>query len=226
MKKLWWLGSTRKALKAMPRGVRAMLGYGLYLAGIDRRHAQAKPLRGLNMAGTVEIGKRSGNGALRAIHIVKLGDSIYVFDCFKRKETQPIVISDMDLAQSQLKAARAHAEGSHEEDGIEAGGIEESAGNIYADLGMDDADQMLIKAQLVTKIGEIIKRRKWSQQQASELLGIPPAKLSKMLHGQFRNIAEATLLDCLTRLGRDVQIIIGPARRNASAGRVAVVFTP
>jgi len=91
-------------------------------------------------------------------------------------------------------------------------------------LGMADADEMVVKAQLATKIGEIIKGRKWSQQQASDVLGLPQSKLSKMLRGQFRGISEAKMLDCLVRLGRDVQIVVGPARRAASAGHVAVVF--
>jgi len=102
--------------------------------------------------------------------------------------------------------------------------IEESTGNVYADLGMADADEMIVKAQLATKIGEIIKSRKWRQQQAAEVLGMTQPKLSKMLRGQFRGISEAKMLDCLARLGRDVQIVVGPARRAASAGRVAVVF--
>lgn len=102
--------------------------------------------------------------------------------------------------------------------------IEESTGNVYADLGMADADEMLIKAQLATKIGAIIKGRKWSQQQAAEVLGMTQPKLSKMLRGQFRGISEAKMLDCLARLGRDVKIVVGPARRAASIGRVAVVF--
>jgi len=102
--------------------------------------------------------------------------------------------------------------------------IEKSSGNVYADLGMADADEMIVKAQLATKIGEIIKGRKWSQQKAAEVLGITQPKLSKMLRGQFRGISEVKMLDCLARLGCDVQIIIGPARHTTSAGRVAVVF--
>lgn len=102
--------------------------------------------------------------------------------------------------------------------------IEESTGNVYADLGMADADEMLVKAQLATKIGEIIKSRKWSQQQAAEVLGMTQPKLSKMLRGQFRGISEAKMLDCLTRLGRDVQIVVGLARRATSDGHAAVVF--
>lgn len=102
--------------------------------------------------------------------------------------------------------------------------FEESTGNVYADLGHKDADEMLVKAQLATKIGEIIKARKWTQQEASVVLGLTQPKLSKMLRGQFRGISEAKMLDCLVRLGRDVQIVVGPARRSVTAGRVAVVF--
>ena len=102
--------------------------------------------------------------------------------------------------------------------------IEQSSGNVYADLGMADADEMIVKAQLATKIGEIVKSRKWTQQQAAEVLGITQPKLSKMLNGKFRGISEAKMFDCLTRLGRDVRIVIGPAQRSTPTGRVAVVF--
>lgn len=84
--------------------------------------------------------------------------------------------------------------------------------------------EMIVKAQLATKIREIIKSRQWSQQQAAEVLGMTQPKLSNMLRGQFRGISESKMLDCLTRLGRDVKIVVGPARRAASTGRVAVVF--
>ena len=89
--------------------------------------------------------------------------------------------------------------------------IEASTGNVYADLGLADADEMRVKAQLATKIGEIIKSRKWSQQQAAEVLGMTPPKLSNRLRGRFRGISEAKMLDCLVRLGRNVQIVVGPA---------------
>jgi predicted XRE-type DNA-binding protein len=102
--------------------------------------------------------------------------------------------------------------------------IEDGSGNVYADLGMEDAEELLVKAQLATKIGEIVKARKWSQQQAAEVLGLTQPKLSLMLRGQFRGISEAKMLECLTRLGRDVKIVVGPARRKTTAGRVAVVF--
>jgi predicted XRE-type DNA-binding protein len=102
--------------------------------------------------------------------------------------------------------------------------VEKSTGNVYADLDLADAQDMMVKAQLASKIAQIIVGRKWSQLQAADVLGIPQSKLSKMLRGQFRGISETKMLDCLIRLGRDVQIVVGPARRAATAGRVAVVF--
>lgn len=102
--------------------------------------------------------------------------------------------------------------------------IEQGSINVYADLGLGDAQEMLVKAQLAAKIGEIIKRRKLTQMQAAELLGIPQPKLSNMLRGQFRGISETKMIDCLTRLGRNVEIVVKAAPRSRTAGHVSVVF--
>jgi predicted XRE-type DNA-binding protein len=101
--------------------------------------------------------------------------------------------------------------------------IERGTTNVYADLGLPDAEEMLVKAKLAAKIGEILATRGWTQQQAGQILGIPQPKLSKMLRGHFRGISEAKMLDCLTRLGRDIQIVIGDERRSSWVGRVEVV---
>jgi predicted XRE-type DNA-binding protein len=102
--------------------------------------------------------------------------------------------------------------------------IERGSTNVYADLGLDQPEEMLVKAQLATKIGDIIKRRKLTQVQAAELLGITQPKLSGMLRGQFRGISESKMLDCLTRLGRDIEIVVKSAPRSRAEGHVKVVF--
>jgi predicted XRE-type DNA-binding protein len=105
--------------------------------------------------------------------------------------------------------------------------IEKSSGNVYADLGMADAQEMLVKAKLAGKIGDIIKHQNLTQQKAAELLAMPQPKVSMLLRGQFRGISEAKMLECLARLGRDIDIVVKPARRRAVAdatGRVNVVF--
>jgi predicted XRE-type DNA-binding protein len=100
--------------------------------------------------------------------------------------------------------------------------FERGTTNVYADLGFADADEMLVKAQLATKIGEIIKRRRLTQVAAAEIVGMPQPKLSGLLRGQFRGISETKMLNCLTRLGRDVKIVVGPARRGVDLGHIEV----
>lgn len=95
--------------------------------------------------------------------------------------------------------------------------------NVYADLGYRDADEMLVKAQLVSKIAEIIRRRGLTQVEAAKLLGLTQPKISAMLRGQFRGFSERKLIDCLTSLGRDVQIVIKEAPQRRSSGKLTVV---
>jgi predicted XRE-type DNA-binding protein len=102
--------------------------------------------------------------------------------------------------------------------------IEAGSGNPYADLGQPNASEMLVKAQLAAKIGSIIKARHLTQVQAAEILAMPQPKVSQMLRGQFRGISESKMIDCLARLGRDVQIVIKAAPRSRKEGRVEVVF--
>jgi predicted XRE-type DNA-binding protein len=100
--------------------------------------------------------------------------------------------------------------------------IEEGGINVYADLGRPHADEMLVKAQLASRIADIIKRRRLTQVAAAEITGLPQPKLSALLRGRFRGVSEAKMLACLTRLGRDVRIVVGPARRRPGAGRIEV----
>lgn len=98
--------------------------------------------------------------------------------------------------------------------------IEQGSTNVYADLGYTDAEEMLIKAQLATKIADIIKHRRLTQVKAAEIIGISQPKLSGLLRGHFRGISEAKMLECLARLGREVRIVIGPSRTRSKPGHV------
>ncbi|WP_447859672.1 helix-turn-helix domain-containing protein [Nitrospira calida] len=102
--------------------------------------------------------------------------------------------------------------------------IEEGSGNVYADVGARDPEAMLIKAQLVAKIDELIKQKGLTQTEAGELLSLPQPKVSGLLKGHFRGISERRLMDCLTRLGSDVQVVVKPAPRNRRQGKLSVLF--
>ena len=102
--------------------------------------------------------------------------------------------------------------------------ITQSSGNVYADIGVAQPEAMLVKAQLAQRVGSIISARKLTQREAAEIIGVPQPKLSNILRGQFRGVSEAKLMDCLLRLGNDVQIVVKPARRKASMGSLSVAF--
>lgn len=98
----------------------------------------------------------------------------------------------------------------------------EEGANVYEQLGFPDAGEMLVKAQLVAQIAEILRERGWNQQQAAKVLGLTQPKLSKMLRGQFRGISEMKMMDCLLRLGRAVKIVVGPETESTDE-RIEVV---
>lgn len=102
--------------------------------------------------------------------------------------------------------------------------IEKGTTSVYQDLGLPDAAEMQVKATLAAKIGEIIKHRHLTQVQASEIIGMPQPKLSGMLRGQFRGISEVKMLECMNRLGLDIEIVVGKPSRSRSVGRTSVVF--
>ena len=99
--------------------------------------------------------------------------------------------------------------------------VEKGSTNVYADLGRADADAMLVKAQLASKIADIMKRRRLTQMEAAGLFGMPQPKVSAMLNGRFRGISEERLMRCLLALGQNVQIVVKPARKG-KAGSLSV----
>lgn len=103
--------------------------------------------------------------------------------------------------------------------------IETGSTNVYEDLGLPNPSEMQVKASLAAKIGETIKRRRLTQSQAAEILGMPQPKISSMLRGQFRGISEAKMLECMNRLGSDVQIVVGKPSPSKNMGQTRVIFS-
>src|SRR5258708_30237016 len=99
--------------------------------------------------------------------------------------------------------------------------MEPSSGNVFADLGLADAEQRVIKAGLVVKIGRIVRQRKLTQAVAARLMGIDQPKVSAMLAGQFRGYSVERLMRFLVALGHDVEIVVKPKKRGAAELRVA-----
>jgi predicted XRE-type DNA-binding protein len=100
--------------------------------------------------------------------------------------------------------------------------VTESSGNVFRDLGFPEkeAKDSLAKAKLVLVIHRMMKKAGWTQERTAEIIGMKQPRLSTMLRGDFRNISEAKLLDCIMRLGCDVKITIkSRASGRAKTGR-------
>lgn len=98
---------------------------------------------------------------------------------------------------------------------------EPSSGNVFADLGLADAGEHLIKAGLVVKIDRIIQQRNLTQAAAADLIGIDQPKVSAMLAGQFRGYSVERLMRFLVALGHDVEIVVKRRKRGTAELRVA-----
>ena len=93
-------------------------------------------------------------------------------------------------------------------EGIE---VETGSGNVFADLGLPDAEKLKIKSGLVIEITRAVRKLGLTQEEAGRRLGIPQPKVSALLRGDFANLSERKLMDCLNRLGYDVEITVKPA---------------
>ena len=81
--------------------------------------------------------------------------------------------------------------------------VHSSTSNIYEDLGYVNATEMHIKATLSAKISKAMKSRCLTQTQAAIIFGMPRIMVSGILRGQFRNISEVKMIDCLSRFAID-----------------------
>ena len=102
-------------------------------------------------------------------------------------------------------------------------GYEIGSRNVFKDLGLPNAEEHLVKAQLVFKIDTIMKRRRLKQVEAAALFGTRQPDVSKMLSGDFRQFSVERLLRFLVAPDQDVQIVVKPhhdSRKNAPALQV------
>jgi len=90
---------------------------------------------------------------------------------------------------------------------------QKSSGNIFADLGLPNPEQELLKAQLTLQIYKIIKQRGLTQARAGAILGIKQPHVSALMRNRAGNFSVGRLIEFLTALGQDVQITVKPTRK-------------
>lgn len=98
----------------------------------------------------------------------------------------------------------------------------ESSGNVFADLGLDNAEELTLKATLSMQIASIIKHRHLSQKEAGQILDIPQPHVSKLLNGKLDSFSAERLLRMLLKLGRDIDIVIKKRKSASTTGELSV----
>jgi predicted XRE-type DNA-binding protein len=97
--------------------------------------------------------------------------------------------------------------------------VEESSGNVFADIGIANPEEMLAKAELARRICEIIAERKLTQAKAAVVLAIDRVEIAMLMRGRLDRFSIDRLFRFLNALGRDVEIVI----RRASQARKAAM---
>jgi predicted XRE-type DNA-binding protein len=99
--------------------------------------------------------------------------------------------------------------------------VEKSSGNIFADMGLANAEQELFKAKLTLQIHRIIKARKLTQVAAANLLGTTQPQVSSLMRLRPTSLSVGRLMEFLTILGQDIEVTLKPAPKKR-AGHVVV----
>ena len=100
--------------------------------------------------------------------------------------------------------------------------IQVSSGNVFRDLGFPDAEELKIKSGLAIEITRAVQRLGLTQQEAGRKMGISQAKVSSLMRGDFSNLSESKLMECLNHLGYDIEIKLKPATRPVGRRSLAI----
>jgi predicted XRE-type DNA-binding protein len=104
--------------------------------------------------------------------------------------------------------------------------FEVSSGNVFADLGLRNPEELQAKADLVYEISRTIEEKGLTQAQAAEILGIDQPKVSALVRGRFAGFSMERLYRYLNALGKDIEIVVrsaSPRRKDGPALRVVRV---
>jgi phage-related protein len=117
-KPLFWIASSRRAVRDFPDDVRHLVGFALWQAQLGRTHRDAKVLKGFGGAGVLEVVADHDGDTFRAVYTVKFAGAIYVLHAFQKKSKKGIKTPkpEIELIRRRLKEAEDHHEKRRTED--------------------------------------------------------------------------------------------------------------
>ena len=98
--------------------------------------------------------------------------------------------------------------------------VYEGSGNVFADLGLPNPEERLLKANIVSELRRLIKERGLTQVKAAKLIGIHQPDLSLLLRGDFNDYSVERLMKMLTVFEQDIEIVMKPNRKAGKPGRI------
>ncbi|MBE9146675.1 helix-turn-helix domain-containing protein [Planktothrix mougeotii] len=102
--------------------------------------------------------------------------------------------------------------------------FEESSGNVFADLGLDDADELLTRGKIGIQVVRLLQRRNLKQQDISKILGITQREVSDLMKGEFQQFSEGKLLNFLKRLDIEVTLYLRPRNQGNQDVETAIAL--
>lgn len=100
--------------------------------------------------------------------------------------------------------------------------FEESSGNVFADLGLEDADELFVRGKIGIQVIRLLKQRNLKQREISKLLGIPQLEVSHLMNGEFQRFSEGKLLTFLKRLDTEITLHLRPRHAGNQMGETVV----
>lgn len=94
--------------------------------------------------------------------------------------------------------------------------------NVFADLGFPDAETHLLKAELMSRVQDIVEENGLTQTEAAKITGVSQPDLSRMLKGRFRDVSVERIMRMLTKLGCEVDIVVRPHGRKRAYAAIHV----
>ncbi len=106
-RELFWVGTALEDLRAFPEEVRLEMGHALHLAQIGDKSADAKPMRGFQGAGVIEVVENYDGNTYRAVYTVKFESGVYALHAFQKKPHKGIATDqrDVELVKKRLRDA-------------------------------------------------------------------------------------------------------------------------
>lgn len=101
--------------------------------------------------------------------------------------------------------------------------ITRGTGNVFADLGFPDAAERQAKLRLAYALNQLLDGRQLSQAEAAKVLGVTQPKVSALRNYKLTGFSVERLLNLITALDQDVEIVIRKKPRSRKAGRITVV---